>query len=100
MRGAIADYDKALGIDPYFAPAYNGRGLAKRPLGRYEEAIADYTHALGIDPNYARAYCNRGYAKDELGQYETRHRRPIPTPSISTPTTSLPTPIEPLQRTD
>ena len=66
-KEAIDDYDEALRIDPYFAPAYNGRGLAQNALlGQYESAIEDYTHALRIDPNYVTAYDNRGYAKDDF----------------------------------
>ncbi len=66
-RGAIADYTKAIEINPNFADAYYNRGLAKADLKDYRGAIADYTKAIEIDPNDAKAYVNRGNAKFELG---------------------------------
>ena len=67
---AIADYDKALQIDPQLAAACYNRGNAKGVLGRHEEAIADYDKALQIDPQLAAAYCNRGHVKGLLGRHE------------------------------
>jgi tetratricopeptide (TPR) repeat protein len=59
---ALADYDKALRINPGFAEAYNGRGNVYNDLEDYDRAIADYTEALRLRPNYALAYNNRGVA--------------------------------------
>ena len=42
-KGAIADYTKAIEIDPNYADAYNNRGIAKDELKDYKGAIADYT---------------------------------------------------------
>ena len=55
-EGAIADYTKALEIDPDFADAYYNRGNAKKKLGDYKGAIADYNKALEIGPDFAAAY--------------------------------------------
>jgi tetratricopeptide (TPR) repeat protein len=41
IDGAISDYDQALRLDPDFARAYNGRGLAKYDEGSLDAAIAD-----------------------------------------------------------
>ena len=60
---AIADYDKAIGLDPKYAPAYNNRGNAYYDLGQYEEAIADYDRAIALNPEYADAYTNKGLAE-------------------------------------
>ena len=57
---AIADYDKAIELDPNFALAYMNRGKAKAELKQYSEAIADYDKAIELDPNFALAYTNRG----------------------------------------
>ena len=54
--GAIADYTKAIEIDPNYVRAYAFRGDAKRLLNDYNRAIADYTKAIEIDPNYDIAY--------------------------------------------
>ena len=67
LKGAIADYDMAIKLDPNYAAAYNNRGNAKRDLGYNKVAIADYDMAIKLDPNYAKAYINRGEAKWRLG---------------------------------
>jgi tetratricopeptide (TPR) repeat protein len=56
----IADYTKAIEIDPGYAAAYNNRGLAWYGTGDYIKAIADWTKAIEINPKYANAYYNRG----------------------------------------
>ena len=45
---AIADYTKALEIDPKHISAYNDRGLAYTSKGDYERAIADVTRAVEL----------------------------------------------------
>ena len=44
-RAAIADYDKAIALDPKEAFAYNYRGFAKWCLGRTEAAKRDFHKA-------------------------------------------------------
>ena len=63
-QGAIADYSKAIEINPQYAYAYINRGNAKSDLGSYQGAIADYNKAIEIDPQDADAYYNRGNAKE------------------------------------
>ncbi|MBP5975272.1 tetratricopeptide repeat protein [Brasilonema sp. CT11] len=67
FKGAIADYNQALRINPNLADAYYNRGLARDELGDKQAAIADYNQALRINPNYANAYYNRGVARANLG---------------------------------
>ena len=59
---AIADYNKAIDIDPGFAEAHYNRGFSFYELGRYEEAIADLTRAIELNPNDARYYGQRSLA--------------------------------------
>ena len=66
-RAAVADYDRALRLDPDAARIYGNRGLAKRILGRYREAIADYDQAVRLQPESAFVYFNRGLAKADMG---------------------------------
>src|SRR5437773_1437112 len=86
--GAIAEFNRALQLDPKLASAFNNRGLAKRrkhelmvygAVGLYQPdyalgtlkvekddldaSIADFNHALQLDPKNAKAYYNRGVAK-------------------------------------
>ncbi len=67
--GAIADYTKAIQLEPDVASAYNNRGNAKGKLGQHFAAITDYNIAIGLEPDVATAYNNRGNAKGKLGQH-------------------------------
>ncbi|WP_051410953.1 tetratricopeptide repeat protein [Synechococcus sp. CC9616] len=60
LQGAIADWTKAIEINPMFAKAYFNRGVAKKNLKDYQASIADYTKAIEIDSEYYHAYTNRG----------------------------------------
>src|SRR5205085_9666626 len=53
LVGAIADYDRAIGLDPTLAEAYLNRGKARRAGGDLDGAIADYDLAADLDPNLA-----------------------------------------------
>ena len=54
--GAIADYNKTLEIDPYFALALYRRGLAKGEIKDYSGAVNDLDLAVKNDlPNYYKA---------------------------------------------
>ena len=68
--GAIADYNKAIEIDPRHALAYNNRGLARGVKGDLDGAIADYNKTIEIDPHYSQAYFNRGKARDDKGDHD------------------------------
>ena len=65
---SLADYDRAIQLNPNNAIAYYNRGLAKYALGKNQEAIADYDLAIKLDSNHAIAYVNRGLAKCALGK--------------------------------
>src|SRR5262245_39674259 len=75
---AIADYTKAIEIDPLYADAYYRRGnvyvLTDCPLLRIlgkrcsrERAIRDYDKAIETDPKHRWAYSRRGYAYELEG---------------------------------
>jgi tetratricopeptide (TPR) repeat protein len=67
---SIADYNKAIELNPNHADAYYKRGDAYDEMGEYGKALADYGKAIGLNPNDALAYCNRGCAYGEIGEYE------------------------------
>lgn len=67
---AIAEYTKAIELDPSLSSLYYNRGLAYSLKGTYDLAIDDYTKSIEIEPNYANSYNNRGRAYFLLGQYE------------------------------
>ena len=66
-QAAIADYSKAIEINPQLAPAYYNRGFAKDELEDYQGAIADLNKAIEINPQLGLAYANRGLVKYKLG---------------------------------
>jgi DNA-binding helix-hairpin-helix protein with protein kinase domain len=63
----VADYDRAIYIDPINVEAYNRRGFAKSELGDYQGAIADYGRAISLDLSQANTFNNRGVARYKLG---------------------------------
>jgi len=65
LAGAVADYSKAIELDPRNAPAYSSRGYAKKQQHDLDGAIADQTKAIAIDPRYADAFTWRGIARHE-----------------------------------
>ena len=83
---ALADFNKAISLDPNYAQAYANRGLIYRKTGKLDLALADYNKALQLDPNYAVAYLGRGivYRQQEAGRStpsttSTRRSRSGPT---------------------
>ena len=68
-KGALADYDKAIRLNPNDAEAYLNRGMAYNKIGQYFAAIIDYDTAIRLKPDYAMAYYKRGVAKAGLGQH-------------------------------
>jgi len=48
---AIADFTKAISIDPNYGYGYRMRGRAYYFLNQFDNAMADFQAALRIDPN-------------------------------------------------
>jgi tetratricopeptide (TPR) repeat protein len=67
---AIAEYTRALKINPNYIEAYNNRGVVYRRKGQYDKAIADYNKVLEINPRDADAFNNRGAVYTWKGQYD------------------------------
>jgi len=67
---AIADFTKAIEINPNHAKAYNNRGLAYGGKQEYDSAISDFNKAIEINPAYAGAYNNRGIAHYAKGEHD------------------------------
>ncbi len=69
-RGAIADFDRAIALNPELAEAYYYRGFACGKLEEYKLAIDDFNRALEIKPLWPEAYNNRGNIYYKLKEYE------------------------------
>jgi tetratricopeptide (TPR) repeat protein len=67
---AIADYDKAIALDPNVALAYTIRAVAYGIKGDLDRAIADLDKAITLNPNDATAYTIRGNAYYVKGDYD------------------------------
>lgn len=67
---AIAQFDKAIELNPEYAEAYRNRGIAYDIQGQYERAVQDYDEAIRLNPGSAEAYNDRGISYRHLSQYE------------------------------
>jgi len=88
---ALADFNRAIELDPSYDQTYYNRGVAKSNLARIKssqmlgvgdtaqarkvatqfrlEAINDYNKALELRPEYPEAYSNRGATLFEMGKH-------------------------------
>ena len=63
---AIADFDKAIQLDPDDAFAYISRGVSYAQLGQHATSVADFTTVILRAPYHAKAYNNRGHRLPKL----------------------------------
>lgn len=68
---AIADYNKAIEINPNYALAFYNRGFAWVGKEEYNKAIEDYRKAIEIDSNYASAYVIKASILRAMKKYDT-----------------------------
>lgn len=65
---ALRDFDRALSIDPRYAPARVGRGVALLNLGRLDEAEKELGRAVALEPRSLAARVEFGLALDRLNR--------------------------------
>jgi tetratricopeptide (TPR) repeat protein len=53
---AVAEFTRAIKLDPNYADAYSNRGNAYAAIGQYDLAIADHNKAIELDPEEAFLY--------------------------------------------
>lgn len=70
LNDAIAQFDKALKIDPQYAAGHNNLGNALLRVGRVEESYEHLQKALAIDPHYAEAENNLGNTLLQIGKLD------------------------------
>jgi tetratricopeptide (TPR) repeat protein len=66
---ALAAFEQALALDPAYAQAHNGRGLALYHLRQYVEALVPLERALSLDPGDVSAWYGRGLVLEQLQHY-------------------------------
>ena len=67
---ALADFNKAMKLNPNYALAYFGRGELYYYQKKYELALADFNQAIELDSKLAMAYSNRGVLYQDQKKYE------------------------------
>lgn len=71
---AVANYSRAIELDPSFADAYNGRGITYEAIQRADLAISDYDAAIRLKPDYSEAFYNRAMACRKSGRFDQARR--------------------------
>ncbi|HXI09549.1 MAG TPA: tetratricopeptide repeat protein [Thermodesulfobacteriota bacterium] len=66
---ALADFDRALSINPGFYYSYVNRGLVRGDMSEFDAAIADFGRAVSLKPDYAEAYYYRAIAEFNKGLF-------------------------------
>ena len=59
---ALADYGRALQVDPHNSFAHYNRGITRDRLGDFTGAVEDFSAAIAIDASNADFYHNRGFS--------------------------------------
>ena len=62
---AVADFDKAIELDPKLAFAYANRGMSHMQRKNYDAALRDASRAVELRPNYEFALLVRGYVQND-----------------------------------
>ena len=66
---AMADYDRALSLNPELGDGYVDRGAALITLKRYDQAMVDIDRGISLGQTYEHVgYYNRGVAEFYLGR--------------------------------
>ncbi len=67
LKGAMADFNRAIALDPNFASALANRGSAKHIEGDSAGALADLDRACGLEKDSAQIWFNRGLVRGQTG---------------------------------
>src|SRR5437764_9987637 len=67
--GALADYNRAIEIDPNYVQAYVDRATIYESEGDYNRALNDLDQAIQINPNFEPAYRNRSNDYNRTGNF-------------------------------
>ena len=70
LRGAKADFDLAVQINPVFTSGYHYRGITESRFGNYDVALADLQTAIDLRPGSEGLYFSRGVTYFLSQQFE------------------------------
>jgi tetratricopeptide (TPR) repeat protein len=71
---ALADFTRAIELDPQTADWYFGRGMRYADAGADAEALADFTQAVTLSPQTGAYYYERGQVYRRLGDRAAARR--------------------------
>ena len=66
FQEALADFDRAIELEPTYPGAFHKRGLVQEKLGRHAEAVQDFDRAIELNPEYGAAYFSRASLHTKL----------------------------------
>ena len=66
---AMADYDKAIQLNPRYSLALNNRACLYQHLGKYSMALKDHDRAIAAGPAVAFYYYNRAFTYRLLNKH-------------------------------
>lgn len=69
-RAALANFDKALSLDPTLVDAWVRKGVTLSDMNDKHEAMVCFNEAVRLSPRLFKAVYNRGKLRYELGEYE------------------------------
>lgn len=67
---ALAQYKKAMDLDPNYYPAHYNLGLAYMQVKKYDLAAESLKKAVSIEKKSGAAYLNLGVSYNQLGKYD------------------------------
>ncbi len=67
---AAEEYDRALFLDPNFAPTYYGRALLSKSISPDANIMADLNQTILLDPDYGQAYIERANYYLDQNEYQ------------------------------
>jgi tetratricopeptide (TPR) repeat protein len=68
-KGALAELDKAIALNPKDEVAFTRRGVLNFELGNHQQAIADFTKVIELSPKSFFAYHNRAALKVKIKDF-------------------------------
>jgi predicted O-linked N-acetylglucosamine transferase (SPINDLY family) len=67
---ALADFDRAIALQPDYPEACSNRGTALRELRRFEDGLASYEKSIALRPDYPEFAMNRAIMLVDLKRHE------------------------------
>ncbi|MGH3693910.1 MAG: tetratricopeptide repeat protein [Pseudonocardiaceae bacterium] len=67
---AVADFTRAIGLNPEYQWAFVNRGKTNLLMDRYEEAVTDFTRAISLGSTFEAVIASRGMAYQAMGRHE------------------------------